>query len=1493
MPFDPTTAELDEPPAFDAESAEPIDAPLPEKKKKPFNPNEAEPIEVQEFEREDGSKFIYEIPQLRAAPKKGVLTKVRESLSPLLGETKDQLYSRQAKVDALKRDLPELAEHIEKNFVPPEQSLGAVGVVPALFHGDESIPWAIRQPGEEFSKAHPVAAGVGGVLAEAWNSTTASPGGLMTAGLGTVPKLAKVVGALFTADMGRNVIEQAPDVYEAVTSDDVSAKDKAAAITGISLMGLATVAPTVIKRYQSHRLDLEASVKRAAEAGEFSRQQAALEAQRLEMERLQNEPFIMKDAAESAAVFEQAFAEGQSPAAGEAIRARLAAEAAVPPTAAQSAEPFQQQIDVMQSPEGRAGLRVQLAQQAAEAEAAARRNQMVREGTGADLQDAMRAGQLAGPEAPLPAENLQEQAARQIRELDAQRATAEPNVDYTTAAQRARSKYALGAAQLLPPGEILRSGLGALGGFGVGYYKGRDLPDDERTNLALQWSFAGGMLAGPLRERVGNAILKTKIPVGKMGLSKHFAGAENFYVFQRNALKGVGDALKGQGAEIEATAFRAVRAYDQLEKHMKSATYGDKLMANKFLAGTGSAGNIANTALKDAAQAVRNHIDDFTLELKARGLVAPGSDMDAALTNNLGSYLTRAYKLFKEPFYKPEARHLHDFINEYAANELQNRSTKTISELKQEGSETALRLLAKGPGGALDNAANFALGGEIARADGSILKPRKKLTEATRRLLGEFDDPVNAAGQTIDRMTHFLGAAKTQQKMAEVGLATKMFSTKGDPNIYSVPLKQAHDYVGKGGPLANLWTTPEIRDALRSDAAYKQSGLAWRTLATITAASKLTKTAGNIVSYAPNLISSAMSLIGQGGGLSVVRSPGKTAGNALRLIFDDVLPTKNPEILAAKEFLLREGIMNQSVNLQDLRQHLAQGAPVGKLMLSTMPENVAAVAKKLGRGVLKTYGALEELPRLMGFFTEVERYKAIFPNATKAEIYRRAADVTRKVFPNAAETPDIVKKLSVSGIASPFVSYQYDTAFRNPYNTARIAMADISEGMKTGNKRLIAAGANRMSWYTGAVLGAIAINEALKDKSGVSDKQEEAIKRIVPDYDRDGLLAINELNEKELSYANQSYLIPHAIPAAAIKAATEGVSPLDAAGHFAKEFIASFKGDGGVFLGPLMEAIQGRNEFGRQIFTQDAGRYVDPAVFKSKAVQDLALKTQQSAERASYVAGKAFTPGTINEINKWHKAVTNQVGPDGQLYDKGDLTKRLFGYRLNRLDLPTQFKRQAADFGGRLREIGSEFKRVLNRKDSRTEDVDRAYGLQEQARKRVLGEIKTYLDDAVELKQNRTDSIANLADAGVSSELILGAINGYYVPGDKDQEPSLGEKFDALMKLPEGKRDAEWALLMERDEQTARDMIPLFKARERGLSDEEKLFLRMSTKDGRRARNVATFILNLPNEQARSAAYERLLETQVINQEVDGQLTDGDGAVWAQARAALKSGKSR
>jgi hypothetical protein len=175
------------------------------------------------------------IPQLRAAEEPGLLTRARESLSPLIGYTENQKLRQAQGAAQLQGALPQIAQQVEANRTDLLQKEGAL---PGIFTPSETQPVQLPQVGQQEGTLAQIGAGIYNPIAGAVNSAIASPGGMLTlplsGPLAAVPALGRAVGGLFAADMARQTIENAPRALQTISDPNASTQQKVEAGTGLA-----------------------------------------------------------------------------------------------------------------------------------------------------------------------------------------------------------------------------------------------------------------------------------------------------------------------------------------------------------------------------------------------------------------------------------------------------------------------------------------------------------------------------------------------------------------------------------------------------------------------------------------------------------------------------------------------------------------------------------------------------------------------------------------------------------------------------------------------------------------------------------------------------------------------------------------------------------------------------------------------------------------------------------------------------------------------------------------------------------------------------------------------------------------------------------------------------------------------------------------------------------------------------------------------------------
>ena len=147
------------------------------------------------------------------------------------------------------------------------------------------------------------------------------------------------------------------------------------------------------------------------------------------------------------------------------------------------------------------------------------------------------------------------------------------------------------------------------------------------------------------------------------------------------------DALKRIDGDKNAIAEEGRILVGELENKLgrvKDATVRSDLnfKIKKVLAGELNQTNIPEDFAK-TTMALRQTIDDATGRLKELGVVEPGDALYNTMTNNEGSYIRRAYKIFAVPGWKPSETSFNKWVTQNVENDMSNwsglKTTKLLS----------------------------------------------------------------------------------------------------------------------------------------------------------------------------------------------------------------------------------------------------------------------------------------------------------------------------------------------------------------------------------------------------------------------------------------------------------------------------------------------------------------------------------------------------------------------------------------------------------------------------------------------------------------------------------------------------------------------------------------------------------------------------------------------------------------------------------------------
>lgn len=868
-------------------------------------------------------------------------------------------------------------------------------------------------------------------------------------------------------------------------------------------------------------------------------------------------------------------------------------------------------------------------------------------------------------------------------------------------------------------------------------------------------------------------------------------------------------AVKEQGLSLTKDLEAAIKAVpDEVARTAASAS------VQQYLTGQLPVDALP-AELRVQASRVRNYVDELSDRAVASGAVS--GEMAQTFLDNKGSYLRRSYDIFLDPDYTPAPEKVQAAI----------KAVQEADGLAAADAEAVVAgILDKNTRAALPD---FLLGrGKLAGKDVSSLVRRQDLLPEIRDLLGEVKDPLLAANQTIPRMARLVEMDAAQKRVREIGLRLGVFSEQQSlerPSPIVSDASRTHDR------LTGLYAAPEIADALQREASSGRVALVpdaiWKGLTSASTLAKTAKTVGNPESYAPNFVGGVVSMLSNGNfrfdamkrglmlgaeELGALRkmTPGAPGREALRTELAD---------------LRRLGLLGESTSGQDLLRTVEQS------YWNQLGDKSVSVIKFPA----KIYGGIDDLTRYAAYRSELARYSAVFPGMPEAELRRHAAEVTRATMPTYSAVPQVVKQLSTAGVAPPFINFTWEV-FRNTLNTARVGIRDLRTGQATGNAAQMRAGAARLTALT-ASLGAASVwglSKLSRDEHGVTDDQDAALRYFSPPWNKDGTLQYHGPASagQPVSFSNLSYLLPQAVVWQALDAARRGLDENQAGGEFVRALGEQFGTNpvkDSVVLTPAVGALTGLEpQTGRPI----PRSAVDPTVL----------------DRAKYFAKEAFMPLAVDWVRKMRKAQSGEQGDYGRVYSVDEQLRRLVAVRQQTLDPVKAVSWKARKQGEELNQAADIY-HLQRRRQAVPAMMDVAYQAAERERQRVFTDMQAAMKHARALGVGDDQVIEAYRTARLPAKVILGALDGRYVPLDREERVTPAQIAEGLQEKKADERRAALVELYRNDPALAGRVIGSIKEAAKNLTPRDKLIQSLAPAD--RAAYLRRQLEAQPSSEAR------------------------------------------
>ncbi len=703
----------------------------------------------------------------------------------------------------------------------------------------------------------------------------------------------------------------------------------------------------------------------------------------------------------------------------------------------------------------------------------------------------------------------------------------------------------------------------------------------------------------------------------------------------------------------EADALRDVEEWLKNAKASSMLARSRELRAQRDLAGE----ELARTSpmMFDAVSRLRNATDELQAKL-ARDYKDSHQDLSWIIDRSNGIYLVRSYKFHQDPMraekllHDPEYAELRDRLVDFFGKHLADDEFATLKNNPAYEGEPDSALMAVARSNVKDIALtkfeDYVKGHEGAHTTGNFAEgvrveierfmKKKNLAPEITELLGEIDDPLYNAKNTLISVSNILFTHRMNKAIMEDGVRTGTLITEDQKNANTKyrnwqPLKSVSEHSQAYYPLGGLYASPEDKKAF--DAAFNSrrnldsdtAGEAMETLNKFilgaSGKSMGIMILGNPGTYVRNVVGNSLIALSQGANPFSAKGH-KSAVAAFNMV---VGKGKGDEEFIEKMIAYR--ILGDGVNISYMREFMKQYRedPLGALdWAAAKGEDISPEAMEGLRKVGSKWGGMVDVLSRTSEFTETYIGPLIFLNEldalTKAgvpqlEAEQEAARITKMVTPGRTEVSQAVTGFSkhpISALIAPFIRFKSEM-FRTVVNTWKIGL----EHANSENPELRAHGYRRLA-AAGIIQGGvtIALPLILQALSGISDEEDQLIRASMPSYAKNSSFWYRRTADGGLQTWDMTFTIPYSINydaftrafKAAVKGRWEDVPP--AFGRLISDEIVGEQ----IVAGTLLDLSRNKDEAtGNEIWRSD---------------EDFGSKLYKAAE---HVALGGYTPAVLKK----------------------------------------------------------------------------------------------------------------------------------------------------------------------------------------------------------------------------------------------------------------------
>lgn len=658
---------------------------------------------------------------------------------------------------------------------------------------------------------------------------------------------------------------------------------------------------------------------------------------------------------------------------------------------------------------------------------------------------------------------------------------------------------------------------------------------------------------------------------------------------------------------------------------------------------------------KALVQEMRDQIDNLTMRFIDEGVVA--GDMTDTFTKNLGSYITRSYQKYDDPFWA-------DFVPEEVKNKAMGFLRGKYPNHSNEEMEGLLSFLMYNA----DAPLSVMKGGKLGSKDLSILKKRGDIAPEIRALMGEYGDPLLNYARSVTKMAGYIAKHHFLEDVKAEGMNKFLFE-KPTGKFY-VPI--AAEGSKTMAPLNGLYTSEEIAEAFNEFNENDPVADWLRYYMTLNAYIKAGKTVFSIMTHARNFF----------GNLGFVVANGhwrvNKAGKAAQVAWANVY--SNDKVIREKlQEYIQLGIVQDSAMGGQLKAYLDDIRKGGDFFQRVNESRL----KKVKNGILDVtqnlYQFEDDLYKIYAFENEKARYAKAYPQMTEEDLNQKAAKIVRDTYPTYSLVPKIVKSLRLNPFVGTFVSFPAEV-IRTTWNTAAIAKEEMS------NPSTRSIGAQRMAGLMTALLLPTIASYYSRFALGMDGDDDEDLKKFVAPWQKTSEFMYLNREGTKYKIIDMGFSDPHSYLKRPIQALLNEQDLTKAGIKAAGEILDPFLSEE-MLTARLIDVKRNEKETGDHVYNPDA-----PVGDRLKDIYD-------------HLAA-AGEPGTVRSMENIYKGFYGKTDKYGKKYDlQNEITALLTGQKQEIKDIDQALLFRAYEIKDRFDRAEKDYSRVSKSKSATPDEI--------------------------------------------------------------------------------------------------------------------------------------------------------------------------------------------